>query len=514
MKKTTKIVMSFMLIVTMVLGVASVNNVKAAAGDTIAETFPDVNLAQAVADEAASGDVNAVLSQGMIDNLLILDASNRNIVNLTGIDKLTSLTNLDLHNNRITSLPDSIGSLSGLTELHLYSNQLTSLPDSIGNLTSLIGLYLFNNQITSLPNTIGNLSSLTNLNLYNNKLTNLPDSIGNLSSLTGLYVYNNKLTSLPNSIGNLSNLTDLYLPSNQLTSLPNSIGNLSKLVVLNLNNNQLTSLPDSIKNLSSLTDLNLINNLLPTGYSAILNSLGLPVTTDDAQDQLKIANQTNPFSIKSQTDLDAIDYVSLLSLNSRSTLSSGHQYILEGYLDENNQPIVITDYIQNGIVIKTGKVSVQVRATGTGLFANNSDHAITTGRIELNFEIPAVNEYQLSFNLNGGSGSAPTSQKLIKDALTITVDNPTREGYTFKSWNTAQDGSGITWDFATAKMPESNVTLYAQWEKNNEPITEVKPNPNLPETGNSGNAIRLSAILIGSGVLIFVLRKKKTSINL
>ncbi|MGL4589293.1 MAG: InlB B-repeat-containing protein, partial [Mycoplasmatales bacterium] len=43
---------------------------------------------------------------------------------------------------------------------------------------------------------------------------------------------------------------------------------------------------------------------------------------------------------------------------------------------------------------------------------------------------------------------------------------PTKTGYTFNGWNTAVDGKGKTWNFATDKMPAKNITLYAQWSIN------------------------------------------------
>ena len=46
------------------------------------------------------------------------------------------------------------------------------------------------------------------------------------------------------------------------------------------------------------------------------------------------------------------------------------------------------------------------------------------------------------------------------------VDNPFRDGYIFSGWNTASDGSGLTWNFATTIMLDSDITVYAQWIQN------------------------------------------------
>ena len=66
------------------------NSVEAAVGDTIAQTFPDPNMAQAVANNVSGGDVNAVL---------------------------TNLDFLYLNDNHLTSIPAEIGNLTGLNWL-------------------------------------------------------------------------------------------------------------------------------------------------------------------------------------------------------------------------------------------------------------------------------------------------------------------------------------------------------------------------------------------------------------
>ena len=50
-----------------------------------------------------------------------------------------TLVDLQLHNNRIRSLPTTLGLLTNITTLRLDGNELTELPAEIGRLTSLIG---------------------------------------------------------------------------------------------------------------------------------------------------------------------------------------------------------------------------------------------------------------------------------------------------------------------------------------------------------------------------------------
>ena len=69
------------------------------------------------------------------------------------------LNELWLHNNRLESLPESIGCLTHLHKLLLDSNNLTTLPSSLGMLTSLARLSLTNNMLRALPAELGLLST-------------------------------------------------------------------------------------------------------------------------------------------------------------------------------------------------------------------------------------------------------------------------------------------------------------------------------------------------------------------
>ena len=73
----------------------------------------------------------------------------------------------------------------------------------------------------------------------------------------------------------------------------------------------------------------------------------------------------------------------------------------------------------------------------------------------------------VTFDPNGGTGSAdaPATQEIHRNYETALSKNAfTREGYDFKEWNTAADGSGTAYaDEAKVKLSE-DATLYAIWE--------------------------------------------------
>ncbi|PCH39370.1 L domain-like protein [Wolfiporia cocos MD-104 SS10] len=62
-----------------------------------------------------------------------------------------SLKTVDLHNNKLTTLPDTFADLTALTVLDLSHNSLTSLPENLWALPHLTTLNLSHNSLTALP---------------------------------------------------------------------------------------------------------------------------------------------------------------------------------------------------------------------------------------------------------------------------------------------------------------------------------------------------------------------------
>ncbi|KAG1364142.1 plant intracellular Ras-group-related LRR protein 1 [Cocos nucifera] len=177
---------------------------------------------------------------------------------------LTSITKLDLSNNNLESIPESLTArLLNLVVFDVHSNQLKVLPNSIGCLSKLKVLNISGNLIESLPRTIEDCRALEELTANFNKLTKLPDTIGfELSNLKKLAVNSNKLAFLPHSTSHLTSLRVLDARLNCLRSLPDDLDNLYHLEVLNVSQNfqYLQSLPFSIGGLLSLVELDISYN--------------------------------------------------------------------------------------------------------------------------------------------------------------------------------------------------------------------------------------------------------------
>ena len=79
-----------------------------------------------------------------------------------------------------------------------------------------------------------------------------------------------------------------------------------------------------------------------------------------------------------------------------------------------------------------------------------------------------INSYLVSFATDEGTEVAPRS--VAYRALVPEPVEPSREGHTFVGWF-ADAALTTPWDFATGRMPASDVTLYAKWSINSYLVT-------------------------------------------
>ncbi|KAI4875774.1 hypothetical protein NFI96_024286 [Prochilodus magdalenae] len=102
------------------------------------------------------------------------------------INTLATIKVLDLHENKLTSLPDDIGQLSALQVLNAEHNQIKTLPESIGDLRNLQTLNVKGNCLSELPSSVGCMSSLRTLDLSENNIRELPKELANARTLESL----------------------------------------------------------------------------------------------------------------------------------------------------------------------------------------------------------------------------------------------------------------------------------------------------------------------------------------
>lgn len=104
----------------------------------------------------------------------------------------------------------------------------------------------------------------------------------------------------------------------------------------------------------------------------------------------------------------------------------------------------------------------------------NLYYANDSGRL---FKLAGAESWRVAFDAQGGSYVAP--RYVAKNKMVSEPAAPTRDGYTFLGWYTAE---GEKWDFAK-DVVTADMTLYAKWTKN-----AVTPGGNGGSNGGSGNA--------------------------
>ncbi|KAJ0057579.1 hypothetical protein NL108_009356, partial [Boleophthalmus pectinirostris] len=116
------------------------------------------------------------------------------------LTNLVTLKVLDLHENRLTSLPDDIGKLTSLQILNLEKNLLKMLPDSIGELRFLQTLNLKGNELSELPSSMGSLSSLRTLDVSDNHIAQLPKTLALIRTLESFTLDAAKMIYPPDTV--------------------------------------------------------------------------------------------------------------------------------------------------------------------------------------------------------------------------------------------------------------------------------------------------------------------------
>lgn len=149
----------------------------------------------------------------LADSLEILDLSNNLLSSLPeDINRLTNLKIAFFSNNRFTSVP----SFKGCEHLYMVgfkSNQIETFNEDILPET-ISWLILTDNRLVTLPHSIGKLSKLQKFPLAGNRLESLPEEMAQCRNLELLRLSANKLQAIPSWLWNLPKLSWLAFSGN------------------------------------------------------------------------------------------------------------------------------------------------------------------------------------------------------------------------------------------------------------------------------------------------------------
>ncbi len=131
--------------------------------------IPDQNFEQALINQGIDSDntLNGQVLTADISSRSVVNLSNSNISDLTGIEDFTGTLNLNVSNNQLTTI--DVSALSALFSLNVDNNQLTSI--NFGGLLGISILSCRNNALTSLD--VSGITGLENLDFANNQIASI-----------------------------------------------------------------------------------------------------------------------------------------------------------------------------------------------------------------------------------------------------------------------------------------------------------------------------------------------------
>lgn len=205
----------------------------------------------------------------------------------------------NLSGRKLREFPKQLYNLSStLRNLDLSDNQITTIPANIKDFKCLKSITINNNTLTSLPDEIGCLIKLETISFVGNNLQHLPSTISQLVNLKYVHLACNQITEFPISLCVLRHVDLVDLSNNLIEKIPAGIGEL-RAIELNLNQNRISFVSEQIADCPCLRTLRLEENCLQ--LASIPKRLLLDSTIT------LLALEGNLFAMKNFADLDGYD---------------------------------------------------------------------------------------------------------------------------------------------------------------------------------------------------------------
>ena len=228
-------------------------------------SFADLKLEAAVRETIGKPEGD-ILPEDVV-SLTFLTATGLGISDLGGIESLSGLTTLSLHQNQISDLT-VLGRLTSLRDLRLWSNQIEDI-SVLSSLKALDNLEVGLNRIADIS-VIPELESLDVLSIHNNRLTDI-GPIADHPDLTRLDITRNQIEDLT-PLADLVFMDGLWVSDNPLTDI-SPLSGLFRLRFLISDRTQLREI-SALSELTALDSLTLEDNLV-SDLSALVTNTGL-----------------------------------------------------------------------------------------------------------------------------------------------------------------------------------------------------------------------------------------------
>ena len=204
------------------------------------------------------------------------------------LPNMLNLKYVDLTSCHLTELPDNLLSMKTLMTLKLAKNNITTLPTNWGHLADVLReLDLCDNPLVSLSETLQQLKILESLHIADCSFSSFPSALLHLKSLKSLDISNNSISVVPKAVSSLQKLEMLNISGCGLGGVPTVLAKLPNLVSLDISDNPLSDLPkllpQALPNVQTLRSSNCGFRFFPEVllYMKKLNKLDLsrnPIT--------------------------------------------------------------------------------------------------------------------------------------------------------------------------------------------------------------------------------------------
>jgi len=145
---------------------------------------------------------------------------------------------------QLTSFPKALFLYTETLEiLDLSNNLLDHVPETIARFKKLRILFLSNNRFTAFPLILGQCRSLSMIGFKSNAISYIPEHAFP-ETLRWLILTDNAVERLPASIGNCRPLEKVALAGNKLSHLPEELSACKNLALLRISANQFETLPE------------------------------------------------------------------------------------------------------------------------------------------------------------------------------------------------------------------------------------------------------------------------------
>ncbi len=216
-------------------------------------SIPDPNLASVIREELGLASDDAITNLNMLQLTKLL-AVDRNIKNLTGLERAIYLRELNLLANQIKDITH-LSQLTHLTDLSLGFNEIRDITH-LTDLNQLRSLFLGDNPISDIT-VLTSLNSLKSLSIMGTNSSNKPifdiSPVWELTQLSYLSLRSLKISDL-SPLTNFTDLTQLQLSNNLISDITPLTG-LTGLTKVSLNGNVISD----VSPLTTLTNLNVLN---------------------------------------------------------------------------------------------------------------------------------------------------------------------------------------------------------------------------------------------------------------